>query len=333
MNGNPHTRDKVQAVQDKSDGKGIRLVLGFSPGSASDQIASMIAPVLAAHIGERVQVQRMPGRNGADAAKSVAASVPDGRTLFVATLGTHAIAPHLGHDLGYEPLLDFAPVSLLTQSPLLLACHPSLSCASPTELIRLAKAGPGRLTFASSAVGGAPHLAAELFQTMAEIELRHTPYTETEQVYRALEAGRVSLSFNNMMSMLPRCRRGMLRGLAVTSANRSDVAPDIPTISESALKGYEVVNWLGVVAPKMTPPGMIARLGDAVASTMRADAVRKALLGAGIRPCGSTPAEFGDFISREIERWRPVVTRFRETAQGQGKPQEGTLYEPHPRHS
>jgi len=314
MSENDRAIRQPHPVEGSLAGRRTRLVLGFSPGSASDQIARAIAPVLAAHIGEPVDVQLLPGKNGADAAKRVATSTPDGRTLFMATLGTHALAPHLDRTLGYDPVRDFAPVSLLTQSPLLLACHPSIPCMSPRELIQLARTIPGRLTYASSAVGGGPHLAAELFQAMAGIELRHVPYAETELLYRNLEGGHVSLSFNNMMSMLPRCTRRALRALAVTSATRSGIAPDIPTIAESGLTGYEVVNWLGIVAPKATPESIVARISDAVRAAVQFDPVRNALRSAGIVPCGSTSGEFGQFIAGEIERWGPVVKRFRETA-------------------
>lgn len=309
-----HRTVRPPPVKDSPAGQRIRLVLGFSPGSASDQIARTIAPAFAEHLGESVDVLLFPGRNGADAAEKVAASAPDGRTLFMATLGTHALAPHLGRKLGYDPVRDFAPVLLLTRSPLLLACHPLIPSASSRELIQLAKTNPGQLTYGSSAVGGAPHLAAELFQEMAGIKLRHVQYAETERLYRDLENGHLSLSFNNMMSMLPRCGRRALRALAVTSATRNTIAPGIPTVAESGLAGYEVVNWLGIVAPKATPEEVIARLSAAARASLRSGVVQNALLSSGIVPCGGTSGEFGQFIAAEIERWGPVVKRFRETA-------------------
>lgn len=292
----------------------IRLVLGFSPGSVSDEIARAIVEPLSAHLGKPVEIELLPGENGATAAQQVAASVPDGDTLFMATLGTHALAPHLSRKPAYHPLSDFAPVSLVTQSPLLLACHPSIPAASTRELIELARMHPGELTYASSAIGGAPHLAAELFQAMSGIKMRHVRYDETRQLYRDLEAGRVSLSFNNVMSMLPPCERGALRALAITSSKRNPAAPEIPTIAECGMDGYEVTNWLGIVAPKATPESTIARLSAAVAAAVQSDPVRNMLRAAGVVPCGSTPAEFARFIAGELDRWGPIVKRFRDTA-------------------
>jgi tripartite-type tricarboxylate transporter receptor subunit TctC len=293
----------------------VRLVLGFSPGSASDQIARVIAAPLAERLGKPLRIELRPGRNGADAAREVAASVADGHTLFVATLGTHALAPHLASRLSYDPLGDFAPVSLLVKAPLVLACHPSVPAVSTRELIDLARACPRTLSYATSAIGGAPHLAAELFQEMAGIEMRHVRFDHTERLYRNLEAGRVCLSFNNVMSMLARCRSGILRPLAITTAARCEAEPALPTVAQSGgLPGYEVTNWLGIVAPKATPPDALVELSAAISDTLRCDAVSTPLADAGVVPCGTTPEEFGQFISAEIERWKPIVARFRHTA-------------------
>jgi tripartite-type tricarboxylate transporter receptor subunit TctC len=292
----------------------LRLLLGFSPGSASDQIARLIAQPLAERLGNAVQIEHRIGRNGADAASEVAASAADGHTLFVATLGTHALAPHLDARLSYDPLADFAPVSLLSRAPMLLACHPAVAAGSARELIELARARSRELAYATSAIGGAPHLAAELFQEMAGIEMRHVRYDRTEQLYRELESGLVSLSFNNMISMLPRCRAGALRPLGISALARSEAAPDLPTIAESGLPGYEVSNWLGIVAPKATPPATLAELSAALRDAMRSEAVARPLHAAGVAPCGSSPEEFERFMLAEIRRWKPIVTRFRHAA-------------------
>lgn len=292
----------------------VRLVLGFSPGSASDQIARAIAAPLAGRLGKPLRIELRPGRSGADAAREVAESAADGHTLFLATLGTHALAPHLASRLPYDPLGDFAPVSLLVKAPLVLACHPSIPAVSARELIDLARTRPRTLSYATSAIGGAPHLAAELFQDMAGIEMRHVCFDHTERLYRDLEAGGVCLSFNNMMSMLPRCRSGVLRPLAITTAGRCEAAPALPTVAESGLPGYDVANWLGIVAPKATPPDALAGLSAAISDTLRCDAVSTLLAAAGVMPCGTTPEEFGRFLSAEIERWRPIAARFRHTA-------------------
>jgi len=292
--------------------KTLRLLLGFSPGSASDQVARLLSPSLAKRLGCEVHIESRLGRNGADAAAEVAGSAPDGRTLFVATLGTHALAPNLGQPLPYDPVEDFAPISLLSRAPMLLACFSGLPVSSVRELIELARAQPGALTYATSAIGGAPHLAAELFQTLAGIELRHVRYDHTEKLYADLERGAVALSFNNIMSMLPRCRAGSLRALGVSSATPSPVALDVPTIKSSGLAGYEVYNWLGLVAPRATSLTLIAELSDAIGDALRSDDVAHPLEDAGVEPYACTPAAFARFLRKEIRRWGPVVSRFRQ---------------------
>ena len=187
--------------------RGVRLVLGFSPGSFSDRIAGIISGPLADALGRQVSIELRPGHNGIQAARDVAAAAPDGQVLFMATLGTHAIAPNIGGSSPYDPLRDFTCVSLVAKSPLLLACNTTLAMESTAELIGHARAADDPLTYATSAVGGAPHLAAELFQELTGITLQHVRYDETERLYRDLEAGAVALSFNNLISMLPRCRR------------------------------------------------------------------------------------------------------------------------------
>ncbi|HEV2008646.1 MAG TPA: tripartite tricarboxylate transporter substrate-binding protein [Burkholderiales bacterium] len=287
----------------------LRLILGFSPGSLSDHIAGMVSGALSAALDQHVVIELHPGQNGVTAACEVAASRADGKTLFLATLGTHALAPNLGNKSPYDPLRDFACVALIAKSPLLLACHPSMSVTSISELIGLAKSCNPALTYATSAIGGAPHLAAELFQAMTGIVMRHVRYDETQRLYGDLEAGAVSLSFNNLISMLPRCRRGVLRALAVSSAERSAVAPEIPTIAESGVRGYEVTNWVGIVAPRATPQICLDELSDAITAAVRSDAVRAALLAAGVTPCGGTPQFFASFMASEVERWRAIASR------------------------
>ncbi|MFH1705037.1 MAG: tripartite tricarboxylate transporter substrate-binding protein [Patescibacteria group bacterium] len=290
----------------------VRLVLGFSPGSASEQIARAIAPAWSKCLGRSIEIELRPGDNGVRAACFVAKSAADGQTVFMATLGTHVLAYHLASKAQYDPLQDFAPVSLIAHAPLLLACHPSLPAGSTAELIDLAGRNPGELTYATSAIGGAPHLAAELFQAMAGIQLSHVRYDETEKLYDDLEAGAVSLSFNNIMSMLPRCKRRALRALAVTGSSRSAAAPDLPTIAEAALPGYAVSNWLGIVAPRTTPHAVVYGMAETIATAVHSDNVARSLESAGVTPCGSTPDAFAKFMAKEIIRWGPVVARFRD---------------------
>jgi tripartite-type tricarboxylate transporter receptor subunit TctC len=292
----------------------IRIVIGFSAGSASDQVARTIAPALSRASGREIEISLRPGNNGADAACEVAASAPDGATLFVATLGTHALAAHLDARLPYDPLGDFTAVSLLTKSPLVLGANASLEVSSVQGLIEHARAHPGQLTYGTSAIGGAPHLAAELFQALAGVTLRHVRYSHTERLYEDLRAGRIALSFNNMMSMLPRCRDGSIRALAVTTAQRSRAAEALPTLAECGIAGYDMSNWLGLVAPRETSETTIHELRQAIVAALADPEVRDALRRGGVEPVGSTPGELAQFMAAELARWQPVVARFRDTA-------------------
>ena len=290
----------------------LQLIVGFSPGSASDDIASLLAPPLAAVLERRVVITRFSGNNGALGARMAAQSSPDGNTLFVATLGTHALAPHINPLLAYDPQYDFAPVSLLTQSPMLLACHPALPAQDVPSFIAYARAHPGELAYGTSAIGGAPHLAAELFQAVAGVQLRHARFDETGKLYADLEAGKIALSFNNIMSMLPRCKSGRLRALAVTSAERCAIAPHVPTLAESGVSGGEVSNWIGLVAPRGTPRMLVDGLSRAVTETLQNADIAGRLKAAGITPCGTTPEAFAEFIEAELHRWKPVVANFNQ---------------------
>jgi tripartite-type tricarboxylate transporter receptor subunit TctC len=290
--------------------RALKLVIGFSPGSLSDQIARVLADALQAERGITASIERRPGLNGVTAARAVAAAVPDGKTLFMATLGTHAIAPLLAAPAPYDPLRDFAPVALLTQSPMLLACHPCLGVRSVAGLIARARSNCKELTYATSAIGGAPHLAAELFLSLTGTAMRHVRYEETEQLYRDLEAGAVALSFNNIASMLPRCRRGALIALGVSSAVRSAAALDIPTIAEAGVPGYEMSNWTGIVAPAATPPAVAADLSAAIVAAMRSPRIARLLDAQGITPRGGSPRVFSEFMAAERARWAGVVARF-----------------------
>ncbi len=292
--------------------RALRLVLGFSPGSASDQIARAVAPALARELGIPVAIELCPGHNGADAAHEVARAAPDGCTLFMATLGTHALAPHLDPSLPYDPIGHFAPVSRLTTSPLVLACHRSLGVSSPAALIALARERPSALTYGTSAIGGAPHLAAELFQSLAGVRLKHVRYAHTERLYDDLDAGIIALSFNNMMSMLPRCTGGSIQALAVTSGRRHPAAAHLPALADCGLPEYEVSNWLGIVAPKATPASIIAGLSGSIAAALRNAELDAAFQAAGVTACASTPAAFADHIANELRRWGPIVARFRD---------------------
>lgn len=291
----------------------LRIVVGFSPGSASDDIAQLMAPPLSKALQRPVNIERIPGHNGAHGAMAVARAPADGTTLFVATLGTHALAPHLPRPLNnllYDPQRDFEPVSLLTQSPMLLACHTALPIRNLPEFVAYARENPGVMAYGTSAIGGAPHLAAELFQAVTGIQLQHARYNETQQLYADLEAGRIALSFNNIMSMLPRCGTRKLRALGITSLKRSPAALHIPTLAESGVQGCEVSNWVGLVAPPGTPAAIVAAISQAAATVINSSELSSKLIPAGISPVGSSPLAFERFMASELTRWKPVVGRF-----------------------
>lgn len=288
----------------------LQLVIGFSPGSASDEIARLVAPELAAVLGREVQVVPLPGENGAKAARHVAAAKPDGNTIFVATLGTHAVAPHYSAKCGYHAIRDFEPVSLLVHAPMVLGVNSQLHVNTVNDLIAIAQEKPGAITYATSAHGGAPHLAAELFQAMAAVELQHVTYRHTERLYDDLAEGRVMLSFNNIKSMLPRCHRGGITAVATTGTTRSAVAPELPTMAESGLPGYDMSNWVALSAPKGTPRHALDVLGAACGTVMHAEGVVAQLSKSGVTAVGSSPGMFADFLAKENARWRPVVKQF-----------------------
>jgi tripartite-type tricarboxylate transporter receptor subunit TctC len=292
-----------------SEARGMRLVLGFSPGSLSDHIARMLRDALAEQLRAPVTIELKPGKNVIPAACEVAGSTPDGATLFMATLGTHAIAPFVSAQPAYDPLGDFTCLSLVSRSPMLLACHPSMGAASVSALIERARST--ELTYATSAVGGAPHLAAELFQRLAGVTMRHVRYDQTGVLYHDLEAGKVDLSFNNIISMLPRCRAGKLRALAVSSRERAEIAPDIPTLEESGVAGYDMTNWVGIAGPRGMDEATAVRLSAAVAAAARSEPVSTGLRAQGIIPCGSTAPEFAAFVRGETAKWRPIVAQLR----------------------
>ncbi len=288
------------------------MLLGFSAGSASDIVAQVIAPELSKQLGQKVAIERHPGDNGAIAARMAARGTRDGRTMYMATLGTHAIAPCIRKDLRYHPLRDFIPVSLVARAPLALAVCPRMPVASVAELIKRARSKGPLLTFASSALWGAPHLAGELFSFLAGIKMMHVPYDETKHLYADLIGGRVDMSFNNVMSMQPFIKSFRLRGLATTGATRSFVLSDLPTLAESGLTDYEMLNWLGICVPAGTPHEVVDRLSQALAAVLARIDVFDILTMQGMEIVASSPEFFASYIERELERWEPVLRRINQ---------------------
>ncbi len=293
----------------------LRLLVGFSSRSASDDLARALAPGLALALRRPVSVELMPGDAGAKAALATVASPPDGTTLMLATFGTHAINPNVRPGLGYDPIADFTPVMLATRSAMILAVRPSLPASTVAELVALA--AQTRLTFGSSSTASAPYLAAALFQRLAGVAMEHVAFADTRVLYEELLAGRLDLSFNNVMTMLPLVQAGRLRPLAVTGTARLPGLPATPTLAEAGLDGYAVDNWLGVVAPPGTPATLVAAQNRALATVLRSPAVGDVLRGSGVAVVASAPDAFARHIVAERDRWSWIG---RHAAQAQRPP-------------
>jgi len=287
--------------------KPIRFVVPFPPGGAADLMARPLGRGLGERLGQPVIIDNRGGAGGTLAAEAVARSSPDGYTLLFGTMGTHAINPNLYERLRYDPVKDFAPVALTHSTPRVLVVHPSVGAASLQDLVRIAKAKPGVLTYGSAGSGSSSHLAGVLFAGMSGIELTHVPYKGSAPAVTDLLGGRIAMSFDAISNYLDHIRTGRMRALGVTSLQRVPVLPDTPSIAESGYAGYEVTNWLGVLAPAGTSAAIVARLSAEIEKTMRDTDMRKQLASLGIEALYSPPEAFGEFIRTEIVKWAGVV--------------------------
>jgi tripartite-type tricarboxylate transporter receptor subunit TctC len=261
--------------------KPVRIVVGFAPGGATDIVGRLVAQKLSEATGQSFFVENRPGASATIAAELVARSAPDGYTLLIAATTSHSILPSLMAKLSYDPLRDYAPVSLLATSPLLLALHPSLPVRSVTDMIKLARARPGQLSFGAGGTGTPPHMAGELFKQMAGVDMLYVPYKGEAPAISDLIGGQISLIFSNVVAVLPQVQAGRLRGIAVTAANRLPTLPEYPTIAESGVPGFAVDSWFGLAAPAATPGETIARLNAETVRGMNQADVRDRLAGQG----------------------------------------------------
>ncbi len=285
----------------------IRLISPFAAGGGNDMISRAVAQALTRNLGHSVVVDNRPGANTIIGMELVAKSPPDGYTLIM-TGSTVAINATLHANLPYDSLRDFAAVTQIAATPLIVAVHPSLPVASVRELIALAKARPGELNFPSAGVGNVSHLAGELFNVMAGVRLVHVPYKGSAPATADLLAGRVSVVFNSAFAMLPFVKSGRLRALAVSGRARSALLPAVPTVNEAGVPGYDASTWYGLLAPAATPRAVIERLQAETVKALTADDVRRRLIEDGLEPVGSTPAEFGAYIRTEIAKWARVIS-------------------------
>ena len=232
---------------------------------------------------------------------------PDGYTLVMGGTGTLALSPNLQSKLGYDPVRDFAPITNLASTPYILVTHPSVPVNSVKELLALARAKPGALNYASGGTGSAPHLAGELFRSMAKIEVVHVPYKGSSPAITELLGGQVQYMFTGIPSIIQQVKAGKAKLIAVTSAQRTPALPDTPTVSESGVPGYDVNPWFGILAPARTPPAIVTRLHDEIVGLLKAPAVRDRFAQEGIDVIGDTPAQFGKYIATEREKWGKVL--------------------------
>jgi len=284
-----------------------RFVVGFTPGGPSDILARLLGAKLTETLGQPVIVENRPGAGGNLAAEAVAKSAPDGNTWLLGNNSILATNAALYSHLGYDPVKDFAPVALVAIQPNILVVHPSVPARSVTELIAYAKAHPGQLNYASTGAGVAAHLSAELFKAMAGVDMVHVPYKGAQPALTDVIAGQCQLMFATSASVIPYVKAGRLRALAVTTSSRSPSLPDLPTISEAGVPGFESITWHGVVVPSATPSSTVERLNRAINAALREKDLSERLAGLGAEVSPGTPQDFAAYIAREIPKWAKVV--------------------------
>jgi tripartite-type tricarboxylate transporter receptor subunit TctC len=285
----------------------IRLVVPFPAGGTTDILARDVAKRLTETLGQAVVVDNRPGAGANIGADIVAKSAPDGYTLLMGTVGTHAINPSLYAKMPYDHVKDFAPVVLVAGVPNVLVVNPSVPINSVADLIKLAKAKPGTINFASSGNGTSIHLSGELFKTMAGVDITHVPYKGSSPALTDLMGGQVQIMFDNLPSSLALIKSGKVRAVAVTSLKRAPALPDVPTIAESGLPGFEASSWFGILAPAGTPPAIVAKLNAEVNKYLQSPEGKEQLLAQGAEVAGGPPEKFVAHIRTETDKWAKVV--------------------------
>jgi tripartite-type tricarboxylate transporter receptor subunit TctC len=299
----PEARAQAQTYPDRP----VRMIVAFEPGGATDLLARLICQELTTALGQTFFVENKSGGGGNIGANMVAKAAPDGYTLHFGAAGNIAINPSLFSNMPYDPQTDFAPVAPMASTMNILVVNPAVPAKTVAEVIALAKEKPGKLTFASSGNGGTIHLSGEMFKVMAKVDIVHVPYRGSGPAMIDLIAGRTDMMFDNLPSALPRVQNGSLRAIAVTAAKRSKALPDVPTIAEAGLPGYEATTWFGVFAPAQTPPAIVDKLNRAIADALRKPAVVEKIAGMGAEPMFMTPDEFKKLVKTDTDKWRIVV--------------------------
>lgn len=287
--------------------KAIRVVVPFPPGGFSDVFGRILAGKMHESWGQPAVVENRPGAGGNIGADIVAKSPPDGYTLVMGTIGTHAINASLFSKMPYDPIRDFTPVAFVVEAEGLLVVHPSVPAKTVKELVALAKARPGDLTVSSAGSGTTSHLAGELFKTMTKTEMVHVPYKGNVPAITGLLSGESSMLFATLPTVLPQVKAGRLRGIAVLGGKRSVAVPEFPTLAEAGLKGFEVNNWTGVFAAAGTPAAIVAKLNGEVNRIMQLPEVQARLPREGLAYVAMTPEQFAAFVKAEKDKWGPLV--------------------------
>jgi len=293
-------------AQDAWPSRPIRFILPFPPGGGTDILGRLIAERLTANLGQPVVAENRGGAGGNVGAEAAAKSAPDGYTI-VLVAPSLAISPSLYSTLGYDPVRDFAPVSLVATVPNVMITNPSVPAKTLAEFIRLAKSKPGEMNFGSGGSGTSNHLAGELFNIVAGVKLVHIPYKGVNLAMNDVLSGRVQLVFIGIPAAVPHIKAGRLRALALVAPQRSSVLPDVPTVAEAGLPKFEVTTWYGILAPAGTPRPVIDRLNGELGKIMRSSELKERLEALATDPLTSTPEEFAELIKREIAKWREVV--------------------------
>jgi tripartite-type tricarboxylate transporter receptor subunit TctC len=296
----------VSALAQDYPTRPVRIVIPLSPGGTTDVPGRMVAQKLSGTLGQQFFVENKAGAGGIIGSDFVAKAKPDGYTLLL-TASPFVIAPHVYKSMPYNALTDFAPVIRIATGPYVLVVHPSLGVKSVKELIALAKQQPGKIDFASSGNGGAQHLVTELFMYMAGIKLNHVPYKGSGPAQQDLMSGIIKVSFVGTPIAIPHMKSGRLNALGVSTAKRSPEMPEVPTIAEAGLPGYEATVWIGMLAPAGTPSEIVAKLNGEIGKLIRTDDVKRLLAPTGMEPNPDTPAQFGAYLKADYDKWGKVV--------------------------
>ena len=287
--------------------KPIKIVVPYAPGGGADSVARIVARKVSDNTGHVIVIENKGGAGAIVGTEQVAKAEPDGYTLLLGQSGPISINPAVYKSLPYDPVKDFAPIAMTTAYPYVLVVNAELTAKTLQELVALAKSKPDALNYGSTGVGAANHLVAELFDSKAGIKLTHVPYRGTALAVGDLLSGQLTMVFGDPISVLPHIKSGKLRALAVTSLERSPVAPDVPTVAESGYPGFEALAWHGILAPARTPPEIVRKLNEEIVKALRDRATRELLANQAMQPVGDTPQAFAAFIQKDIAIWKAVA--------------------------